>query len=195
MAKQTDSSHDDVNRGDADLVKIFESVMESIASSPMSPLFSVPPQPEPAHLNILVELETIGRIQVDMRLGDSAPSANKLTPLTSKADRVKKAKDLLKANATYPKGCSEFVCAVLGIAYQQANDLMGENPTSVGSGPAYPDLEPGDIAGWVNTTGSGHVAVYIGEGGSNVFIDVREPGAKPRSKNGFYDHEMFKAPF
>lgn len=112
----------------------------------------------------------------------------------SNADRVKKAKALLAAGAVYPRGCSEFVCAVLGIPYRQANDLMGSNPPSVGKGPTYDDLEPGDIAGWIATTGSGHVAVYIGESPDCVFIDVREPGAKPRSKNGYYNHEMFKAP-
>ena len=111
----------------------------------------------------------------------------------SKESRVVRAKALLKAGDAYPRGCSEFVCSVLGIPYRQANDLMGNNPPSVGNGPIYNALEPGDIAGWIATTGSGHVAVYIGEGGDNQFIDVREPGAKPRSKNGYYNHEMFKA--
>lgn len=112
----------------------------------------------------------------------------------SKQSRVVRAKALLEAGDAYPRGCSEFVCSVLGVPYRQANDLMGNNPLSVGSGPIYNALEPGDIAGWIATTGSGHVTVYIGEGGDNQFIDVREPGAKPRSKNGYYNHEMFRAP-
>lgn len=108
-------------------------------------------------------------------------------------ERVAEAKRLLAAGKTYPKGCSEFVCAVLGVSYQTANELMGSNPTSLGSKPPYDDLKPGDIAGWVNEGGMGHVTVYIGESDSIVFIDVREPGAKPRSKNGFYDREIFKS--
>lgn len=108
-------------------------------------------------------------------------------------ERVAEAKRLLAAGKTYPKGCSEFVCAVLGVSYQTANELMGSNPTSLGSKPPYNDLTPGDIAGWVNEGGMGHVTVYIGESDSAVFIDVREPGAKPRSKNGFYDREIFKS--
>ena len=114
--------------------------------------------------------------------------------VSPKADRVVRAKALLSAGAVYPRGCSEFVCSVLKIPYRQADDLMSNNPPSVGNGPTYNELEPGDIAGWTATTGSGHVAIYIGEGGDNQFIDVREPGAKPRSKNGYYNHEMFKAP-
>ncbi|MBB6255216.1 hypothetical protein [Nitrospirillum iridis] len=120
---------------------------------------------------------------------------NNLIFAQSKADRVNRAKALLSAGAIYPRGCSEFVCAVLAIPYRQANDLMGNAPSTIGTGPIYIDLEPGDIAGWVAEAGSGHVAVYIGEGPDCVFIDVREPGAKPRSKNGYYNHEMFKAPF
>jgi hypothetical protein len=112
----------------------------------------------------------------------------------TKINRVTKAKALLATGGIYPRGCSELVCAVLEIPYRQANDLMGSNPPSVGNGPVYDDLEPGDIAGWIATTGSGHVAVYVGEAPDCVFIDVREPGATPRSKNEYYDHEMLKAP-
>ncbi|HVJ44290.1 MAG TPA: transglycosylase SLT domain-containing protein [Dongiaceae bacterium] len=130
-----------------------------------------------------------------LRQVDSAAKGTKALLVSSKADRVVKAKALLSAGDVYPRGCSEFVCSVLGIPYRQANDLMGNNPPSVGNGPIYNALEPGDIAGWIAVTGSGHVAVYIGEGGDNQFIDVREPGAEPRSKNGYYNHEMFKAPF
>lgn len=108
-------------------------------------------------------------------------------------ERVAEARRLLAEGRVYPRGCSEFVCAVLGIPYQLANDLMGDSPTSVGGRPPYPNLQPGDIAGWVNLAGSGHVAVYIGESDAAAFIDVREPGAKPRSKNGFYDRELFKS--
>jgi hypothetical protein len=114
---------------------------------------------------------------------------------SSKADRIVRAKSLLSAGDVYPRGCSEFVCSVLEIPFRQANDLMGNNPPSIGNGPTYDALEPGDIVGWTATTGSGHVAIYIGEGGDKQFIDVREPGSKPRSKNGYYNHEMFKAPF
>lgn len=177
----------------SDLVRVFNSVVETITSnSDLTALSSA--SGAPAELNILVELENLGRIKVDFKIAQSTPALKPdFMPLT-KADVVKKAKELFRLNDTYPRGCSEFVCKVLGIGYQQANDLMGKDPKSVGSGPDYPDLEPGDIAGWISTTGPGHVAVYIGEGGNNAFIDVREPGAKPRSKNGYYNHEMFKAP-
>lgn len=107
--------------------------------------------------------------------------------------RVAEAKRLLAEGRVFPRGCSEFVSAVLGIPYEVANDIMGTAPTSVGSRPPYPLLSPGDVAGWTNTAGMGHVTVYIGESDAAAFIDVREPGARPRSKNGFYDHELFKS--
>ncbi len=107
--------------------------------------------------------------------------------------RIAEAKRLLKEGKTYSKGCSEFVCQVLGVPYEVANDLIGEGASSVGSRPPYNGLAPGDIAGWTNDTGMGHVAVYVGESDQLAFIDVREPGAKPRSKNAYYDHELFKS--
>ena len=122
-----------------------------------------------------------------------APEWTVLTNARPRAERVAEAKRLLAAGAVYPRGCSEFVCAVLGIAHELANDLMGSAPTSIGARPPYTGLQPGDIAGWVNQTGMGHVAVYIGESDAVAFIDVREPGARPRSKNGYYDRELFKS--
>lgn len=116
-----------------------------------------------------------------------------LPNLRPRNERVAEAKRLLAEGKVYPRGCSEFVSAVLGIPYEVANDLMGTATTSVGSRPPYQALSPGDIAGWTNAAGMGHVAVYIGESDSIAFIDVREPGARPRSKNGFYDRELFKS--
>lgn len=116
-----------------------------------------------------------------------------LSNVRPRNERVAEAKRLLAEGKVYPRGCSEFVSAVLGVPYEVANDLMGAAPTSVGSRPPYPSLTPGDIAGWTNAAGMGHVTVYIGESDAIAFIDVREPGARPRSKNGFYDRELFKS--
>jgi hypothetical protein len=99
--------------------------------------------------------------------------------------RVTTAKQLLAAGATYPQGCSEFVCKVLGIPWEDANSLMGGSPTLVGDNNTYPGLVLGDVVGWKVGGGSGHVAIYIGEAGTK-FIDVRQPGATPRSvANGY----------
>jgi len=107
--------------------------------------------------------------------------------------RVAEAKRLLAEGKVYPRGCSEFVCAVLGIPYEVANELMGDTPLLLGPRPPYTGLVPGDIAGWVASTGMGHVTIFVGESDSVAFIDVREPGAKPRSKNAFYDRDLYKS--
>ena len=101
------------------------------------------------------------------------------------ADLVQTARALLAAGASYPKGCSEFVCAVLGIAWQNANSLMGDNPTPVGDNNNYNGLNPGDVAGWKADGGSGHVAIYVGDPGQK-FIDVRSEGDSPRSVGNGY---------
>lgn len=108
-------------------------------------------------------------------------------------ERVAEARRLLAENRLYPQGCSEFVCAVLGIPWRSANDLMGNPTQSLGAKPPYASLRPGDVAGWVISGGSGHVAIYTGEGGDRMFIDVREPGSRPREKNGFWNHDLFKS--
>jgi hypothetical protein len=101
------------------------------------------------------------------------------------ATRVQKAKELLSAGNDYSKGCSGFVCEVLGIPWEPANDLMGSSPTFVGDNNSYSGLEPGDIAGWTSDAGSGHVTVYVGERGMK-FIDVRSEDEAPRKvANGY----------
>lgn len=107
-------------------------------------------------------------------------------------ERVKQAKDLLAEGATYSRGCSEFVCKVLGIPWQSANSLMGSSPSQVGANNHYADLSPGDVAGWVNPAGHGHVAIYIGEPGM-TFIDVRENGATPRKLTGYGPQPLYKS--
>jgi hypothetical protein len=95
------------------------------------------------------------------------------------ADRVSTAKALLQKGGVYSKGCSEFISAILGIPWQSANDIMGSNPTYIGTNNEYL-ARPGDIIGWKSTTGSGHVAIYIGEPGMKI-IDVPGPGKSPRA--------------
>ena len=122
-------------------------------------------------------------------------AARALTPdlLPSGNDRIEKALELVKANATYPLGCSGFICEVLGIPHEVANALMGATPTSLGDKPPYAKLAPGDIVGWKDAAASGHVALYYGKSDAEFFIDVRAPGAKPRIKNGYYDRTIFKS--
>jgi len=109
------------------------------------------------------------------------------------AQRVKRAKELLATGSSYPMGCSEFVCTVLGISQIDANELMGSNPSSVGSDNVYSGLTPGDIAGWQVTGGHGHVAVYIGETDTK-FIDVKDLGESPRAiKNGYGAQKVYKS--
>ena len=108
-------------------------------------------------------------------------------------DRVAKAKALLAAAAVYPRGCSEFVCAVLGIGWRDANSLMGEEPVSVGTNNVYHNVSPGDILGWKTPGGHGHVGVYVGEPGM-ALIDVHQDNEKPRSLvNGYGPTEVFRS--
>lgn len=115
------------------------------------------------------------------------------TAARSPAERIREAKRLLVEGKTYPLGCSGFICAVLGIAHEQANELIGDDATYVGECPPYSGLTPGDIVGWRSEAGSGHVALFVGEDTKSYFIDVREPGAKPRSKNAYYDHKLYRS--
>jgi hypothetical protein len=108
-------------------------------------------------------------------------------------DRVKKAKELYAAQKSYPKGCSGFVCEVLDISWEDANDLMGAAPTYVGVNNQYEGLKPGDIVGWKNPGMSGHVAVYIGESGQK-FLDVRDENEKPRKvANGYGSQKLYRS--
>jgi hypothetical protein len=112
-----------------------------------------------------------------------APAGDDPIALTS--SRVTKAKELLASARTYTKGCSEFVCEVLGITWEEANALMGDAPAYIGDNNSYPGLVPGDIVGWKVGGGEGHVSVYVGETGVK-FIDVRNSGAQPRKVvNGY----------
>lgn len=104
-----------------------------------------------------------------------------------KSDRVTRAIALLRNNPrNYPQGCSEFVSEVLGIAWENANQLMGNQPVAVGDNNNYSGLNPGDIVGWKSGTDDGHVAVYVGQSGGPKIIDVKAPGLKPREMNAGY---------
>jgi len=110
------------------------------------------------------------------------------------ADRVAEARRLVKAGGVYPQGCSEFICAVLGVSpWENANALMGASPTSLGTTPPYAGLQAGDVVGWKEPSASGHVALYMGPSDTEMFADVRAPGAVPRLKNGYYGREIFKS--
>lgn len=104
----------------------------------------------------------------------SALAHNDLHTLITSADgRVAKAVQLFDAQGVYRRGCSEFVCAVLGVAWEQANDLMGDNPTEITD---WSLVKQGAIVGWKTTGSSGHVSVYVNDGTSK-YIDVREPAS------------------
>ncbi|AST87559.1 hypothetical protein V4889_17335 [Ralstonia solanacearum species complex bacterium KE101] len=117
-------------------------------------------------------------------LGGQRPVLSMLTLID---DRPTEAARLFDAQGTYRRGCSEFVCAVLGIAYEQANDLMGDDPQEIID---WSTVTPGAIVGWKKTGGSGHVSVYVKDGFS-TYIDVREPASsndpnpKPRRLNSY----------
>lgn len=112
----------------------------------------------------------------------------------SKPDRVAKAKELLSLGKVYEKGCSEFVCEVLGIGYELANSLMKNNDTPIGKDGTYHGVEAGDICGWVNSGGKGHVAVYIGEQ-DMIFIDANEQTKPRKVKRGWgSSQEVYKSP-
>ena len=167
-----------------------ERKLESLLSSALLAIRHSPEFPRRVELRH----ESFGSVRLDFGKDLLAAAEwDQLLAARTGVARVAEAKRLLARGDVYPRGCSEFVCAVLGVDYELANELMGHFPTSVGSAPPYPGLTPGDVAGWKNSAGSGHVAIYIGEDADHMFVDVREPGAKPRVKNGFYDHELFKS--
>lgn len=114
-----------------------------------------------------------------------------LTPI---ADRAARAKELYDAQGTYPKGCSQFVCAVLGIPYEIAKTLMGIDPQEIYDWSAIP---AGAIVGWQKPKGPfDHVSVYVNDGTSK-FIDVRQPAdpqvpnPKPRRPNGYGSQKVY----
>lgn len=147
------------------------------------------------HARLRVDFATDAAFDVDA--GDPGflcgwPAA-RLAPLTPLGDRAAKAARLHDAQGVYRRGCSEFVCAVLGVAYEQANDLMGDDPTQITDWNA---VTPGSIVGWITAGGSGHVSVYVKDGIS-TFIDVRAPASnsvpdpKPRRLSSYGNQQMY----
>lgn len=106
--------------------------------------------------------------------------------------RVEEARRLLQQGAVHPRGCSELVSLALGIEWNNANDLMGDFPISVGDNGRYEGLMPGDVVGWKRVGGSGHVAIYVGEPGRR-FIDVRGPGNRPRGLSSYGAQKLYKS--
>jgi hypothetical protein len=105
-------------------------------------------------------------------------------------ERAAKAESLLTEGRTYPKGCSEFVAAVLSIPWESANSLLGDQPTPAGTNGVY-QLSRGDIVGWKGSSEGGHVAVFVG--GAQQFIDVRNPGAAPRRLTSYGTQQVYKS--
>lgn len=142
--------------------------------------------------SVKLTLENVGTIELNYSTAALTTWEILSTPRTGVA-RVAEAERLLKVGKVYPRGCSEFVCEVLGIPYELANDIMGSSAVSQGSRPPYANLTEGDVAGWVNPVGPGHVAIFIKNDDNRMFIDVKEPGAKPRAKNAYYNCELFES--
>jgi cell wall-associated NlpC family hydrolase len=59
-----------------------------------------------------------------------------------------------KVGSIYPKGCSQFVCEVLGVAYKQTSGW------TQGEAVDKSDLAAGDVVGWKEQPG--HVAIFDG---------------------------------
>ena len=110
----------------------------------------------------------------------------------SQNDRVATAISLLNGGESYGQGCSHFVATVLGIDWESANSIMGSNPTYVGINNTYSGLNPGDVVGWPSS-GSGHVAIYIGETPNKRFIDVKSNGLTPRYLHGYGPNKLYKS--
>jgi cell wall-associated NlpC family hydrolase len=107
--------------------------------------------------------------------------------------RVDTAKQLLNEQDEYDQGCSDFVSTVLKISWEDANSIMGSNPTYIGINNSYSGLNPGDVVGWKSNSGPGHVAIYIGEAGMK-FIDVNTNGGTPRKVlNGYGGQSLYKS--
>lgn len=110
--------------------------------------------------------------------------------LFSTSERVTKAQELFNAQGTYPRGCSEFVCAVLGIPYELAKTLMGTDPDEIKDWSTVP---AGAIVGWQKPNGPfDHVSVYVNDGTSK-FIDVRQPApdSKPRRLGSYGAQKLY----
>lgn len=110
------------------------------------------------------------------------------------ADRAAKAKELFDAQGSYPKGCSQFVCAVLGIPYELAKTLMGTDPKEIND---WSTITTGAIVGWQKPSGPfDHVSVYVDDGTSK-FIDVRQPAdaqvpnPKPRRLKSYGPQKLY----
>ena len=108
--------------------------------------------------------------------------------MSSKQERVRRAKQLLVEGRVFSQGCSGFVSEVLDIPWRDANSLLGKTPSEVGSNNAYSGLEPGDVVGWRRAGAMGHVAIYIGEPGMK-FIDVPGLGKAPRKLGNGYGNQ------
>ncbi len=112
--------------------------------------------------------------------------------------RLRRAYELYEKRRVYRRGCSEFVSEVLNIPWRSANSLMGKHPGSIGASPHYrlDKVSPGDVLGWRSgdaPDGVAHVCIYIGAEDC-MFMDVRNPGARPRKRTGGYGRqELFKS--
>jgi hypothetical protein len=107
------------------------------------------------------------------------------------ANIVARAIKLWQEKGIYPRGCSDFVCVVLGIGWENANSLLALEGTEIAIG-NFVTIGVGSILGWPNPGGNGHVAVYVNQP-TFKFIDVQSwgPQAHPRTLNGYGNQKIY----
>jgi hypothetical protein len=114
-------------------------------------------------------------------------------------ERVKRGRRLVDEGKVYPKGCSGYVSAVLKRDWENAEKLMGANPTYLGVKNEYDEskVKPGDVVGWLKKDANNnvaHVAIFVGKKGTEMIFDVPGEGKKPRRvKNGYGPQKLYKS--
>ena len=86
----------------------------------------------------------------------------------------------------YAQGCSGFICKLLNASWKSANSFR--QGSSIGSNGQY-RVNAGEVVGWHTSSGSGHVAVYIGGG---LFMDVPGPNNRCRTLRSYGGQEVFR---
>lgn len=183
MAKQsgqTGESLKEMSETYRDLINLAVETVSRLEASTSQPI-----------RRVHASLNGVGAVEVEFGAPtDISPEIRTaVAQYSDKNARVRKAQDLIALAKIYPKGCSEFICEVLGISSESANSLMGTPTVQVGLPPNYDYsvIEPGDIVGWIIEQGHGHVAVYLG---NKRFADVPGEGKKPRELGRWSDNDL-----